>query len=60
MKLTAKAVAALTLPAGKTDHFEWDDELPGFGFRLRRAAGGKINRAWFANIVMAAPPVGCC
>jgi integrase len=46
MKLTAKAVAALTLPAGKTDHFEWDDELPGFGFRLRLAAGGKINRSF--------------
>ena len=46
MKLTAKAVAALTLPAGKTDHFEWDDGLPGFGYRLRLAAGGKINRSW--------------
>jgi hypothetical protein len=46
MKLTQKAVAALTLPVGKTDHFEWDDELPGFGFRLRLAAGSKINRTW--------------
>jgi integrase len=46
MKLTQKAVAALTLPAGKTDHFEWDDELPGFGFRLRLAAGDKVNRSW--------------
>ena len=25
MKLTQKAVAALTLPVGKTDHFEWDE-----------------------------------
>src|SRR5262245_55858266 len=46
MKLTQKAVAALTLPTGKDDHFEWDDTLPGFGFRLRLAAGGKINRTW--------------
>ena len=46
MKLTQKAVVALTLPVGKTDHFEWDDELPGFGYRLRLAAGGKMNRTW--------------
>jgi integrase len=35
MKLTKDAVAALAQPAGKTDHIEWDDELPGFGVRLR-------------------------
>jgi integrase len=46
MKLTARNVAALTLPVNKTDHFEWDDGMPGFGFRLRVAAGGKINRTW--------------
>ena len=46
MKLTQKAVASLQLPARKTDHFEWDDGLPGFGYRLRLAAGGKINRTW--------------
>ena len=38
MKLTRDAVAALTLPAGKTDHIEWDDDLPGFGVRLRGGA----------------------
>jgi integrase len=36
MKLTAAAVAALTLPAGKSDHIAWDSDLPGFGVRLRR------------------------
>jgi hypothetical protein len=30
-----RPVAALTLPAGKVDHFEWDDATPGFGVRLR-------------------------
>ena len=35
MKLTTGSVAALTLPTGKTDHMEWDDNLPGFGIRVR-------------------------
>jgi len=39
MKFTAKAVDALMLPVGKTDHIEFDDTLPGFGIRLR--TGGK-------------------
>jgi hypothetical protein len=45
MKLTSKAVAALMLPAGKDDHFEWDLDLPGFGYRLRKS-GEKVNRSW--------------
>jgi len=36
MKLTAKVVASLTLPAGKDDHIAWDDDVAGFGVRLRR------------------------
>jgi hypothetical protein len=35
MRLTAAAVTALTLPVGKTDYIAWDDDLPGFGVRLR-------------------------
>jgi integrase len=35
MKLTKTSVAALAMPAGKSDHFIWDDDLPGFGVRLR-------------------------
>jgi integrase len=35
MRLTKDTVAALVLPAGKTDHIEWDEALPGFGVRLR-------------------------
>ena len=39
MKLDAQTVADLTLPAGKTDQIFFDDDLPGFGFRIR--AGGR-------------------
>jgi integrase len=46
MKLTAKTVAALTLPRGKTDHIEWDSEMPGFGYRLRTSGDGKVRRSW--------------
>jgi integrase len=35
MKFTTDVVTALRRPAGKGDHFEWDDALPGFGVRLR-------------------------
>jgi integrase len=46
MKLTAKATAALTLPAGKTDVIYFDDTMAGFGFRLRLGAGGKVLKSW--------------
>ena len=35
MKLTTGAIRSLRLPAGKKDHIEWDDEIAGFGVRLR-------------------------
>ena len=35
MKLTQAAALALSIPVGKTDHFIWDDDLKGFGVRLR-------------------------
>jgi integrase len=35
MKLVAKTIAGLELPAGKQDHIAWDDDIPGFGLRLR-------------------------
>jgi integrase len=47
MKLTQKAVAALALPDGKTDHVEWDSELPRFGLRLRLSHdGSKVLKSW--------------
>jgi integrase len=39
MKLTQPNVATLRLPSGKADAIFFDDDLPGFGLRLR--AGGK-------------------
>jgi integrase len=42
MKLTVGNTPALKLPPGKADHVVWDDEIPGFGVRLR--AGG--SRVW--------------
>jgi integrase len=35
MKLTRTTIGELTLPPGKVDHVHWDDDLPGFGLRLR-------------------------
>jgi integrase len=35
MQFTKSSINGLALPAGKTDHIEWDDEVPGFGLRLR-------------------------
>ena len=39
MKLTKDTVAKLTLPAGKSEHVVWDDDIPGFGIRLRPNSG---------------------
>jgi hypothetical protein len=44
MKLTQKSAAALKLESGKTEQFFWDDELPGFGLRLRG-----VHRTWVAQ-----------
>jgi Arm domain-containing DNA-binding protein len=35
MKLTKSSLAALKIAQGKGDQFIWDDDLPGFGIRLR-------------------------
>src|SRR5262249_13300374 len=48
MKLDARTVAALRLD-GKTDAIFFDSEMPGFGYRLRLGAGGKLNRSWIVQ-----------
>jgi integrase len=45
MKLTKGNIAALELPAGKTDFTFWDSELPGFGLRVRQGKDGP-SRSW--------------
>src|SRR5262245_3288265 len=40
MKLTIKAIAALSLPPGKAERIVFDDDVPGFGLRFR-AAGAR-------------------
>jgi Arm DNA-binding domain len=45
MKLTKETVRKLKLPAGKADAIYFDEDLAGFGLRLR--AGGK--RTWLVQ-----------
>src|SRR6516225_8497248 len=45
MKFTKASVKRLSLPSGSRDKLFFDDELPGFGFRIRD--GGK--RTWIAQ-----------
>jgi integrase len=45
MRLDAKFVATLGLD-GKADRIVFDDALPGFGYRLRLGAGGRVLRSW--------------
>jgi integrase len=45
-KLNAKTITTLALPDGKIDHVVWDDEIAGFGHRMRIGAGGKMLKSW--------------
>jgi integrase len=50
VNLTAKSVAALVLPADKNDTIFFDDQRPGFGYRLRRrGSDGPVRRTWVAQ-----------
>jgi integrase len=48
VKLDSKTVNALRLN-GKTDQIFFDETLPGFGYRLRLSADGKVNASWVAQ-----------
>ncbi len=48
MKLDAKTIADLELPAGKSDAIFFDRDLPGFGIRLR-GSGDRVRRTWIAQ-----------
>jgi integrase len=45
MKLTTDIARNLEPPSGKTDHFYWDEEFPGFGVRVR-AGRNRVKRMW--------------
>ena len=49
MKLDAKTIPGLTLPEAKPERLFWDDELKGFGYRLRRGSKQRIHRTWIAQ-----------
>jgi integrase len=48
MKLTERTAITLVLPKGKDDHVEWDDDLPGFGVRQRRAKA-QVSKSWLVQ-----------
>jgi len=48
MKITARNIAGLKPPVGKTDVIFFDDVLTGFGIRLR-ASGDRLRRTWVAQ-----------
>jgi integrase len=48
MKLDAKTIAGLKL-GDRNDLIVFDDQLPGFGYRLRQGAGGKLLKSFVAQ-----------
>ena len=68
MKLTKATVGKLTLPAGKSELIVFDEDMPGFGLRLRAGGsavwvaqyrvGAKQRRVTLGQAVDARP--GCC
>jgi integrase len=45
MKLTKSTISRFKIPAGKSEHIEFDDDMPGFGLRVR--AGDKSEHRTF-------------
>lgn len=50
MKLTATTVRALKVPTGKSEAIFFDDDVPGFGLRLREHG----SRTWVFQYCSAA------
>jgi integrase len=48
MKITTRTIAGLKLPRGKNDAIYFDDDMPGFGIRLR-VSGAQVRRSWVAQ-----------
>jgi integrase len=48
MRLDQKAAAKLELPKGKSDAIYFDDDLTGFGIRLR-TSGDRVSRTWICQ-----------
>src|SRR5258708_3309423 len=48
MKLTTASLRSLLLPEGRNDAIHFDDELKGFGYRLRRS-GGRVLASWIVQ-----------
>jgi hypothetical protein len=46
MRLTIKSADDLKLPAGKNDHIVFDDDITGFGIRLREGGSAPAFRVW--------------
>src|SRR5262249_35127918 len=48
MKLTARNVAAAKLPPDKAAVVFWDENMPGFGYRMRQS-GDRVLRSWIVQ-----------
>jgi integrase len=49
MKLTSKTISRFSPPAGKLDHIEFDDDLPGFGLRIRNGKASFVYQYAFGT-----------
>src|SRR5215470_7661404 len=49
MKLNVKTVSRFSPPAGKSDHIEFGDHLPGFGFRIRNGRASFVYQYAFGS-----------
>jgi len=49
LRLTAKSIRKLALPAGKNDHVDWDDEITGLGHRIRKGSKGESRTLIFMH-----------